>query len=218
MKKIEIHPRKKEFLVKWEEKLSALFRGEIPTNAEWTNPADIACVFQAMQGTDTYFFQPGDGGVELQASRVTIDGLLEWSDDDDPLDTYAFIVKPLRLIFWNPGAHTHEASFVLEVDAMAARCPSGQTTEVGVEECVELSKDSFAPRNAWDSGEYQGKPLPDSARLIRRATRKARFALFSKGSLYNSLKNSDFDAYNAYHNDPVVFEKIVANLASIKIV
>ena len=217
MKKLEIPDHKKEMVIKWEKKLSALFGSEIPTDAEWNVPADIARVFQAMQGSDAHIFLPGSGSEELQSSRVTAEGLLEWSGDDDSLDRYAFVVKPVRLTFWNPGSQTHEANFVLEVGAMPTGCPSGYATEVGVEECVELSKGNFVPRAAWDSGEYNGKDLPTSARLVCRATRPARFALFGKGSLYNSFRDRDFDASMDHHTDPVEFAKIVSEMASIEI-
>lgn len=38
-----------------------------------------------------------------------------------------------------------------------------------------------------------------------------------KGSLYNSFTDQGFDAYSAYHNDPVKFAKIVEEMANIKL-
>lgn len=166
MEKWNVPPHKKEMVIKWEAKLSALFSGAIPDSAEWTSPEAIARVFQAMQGRDAHIFLPGSGSEEIQSSRATADGLLEWSGEDDSLDRYAYVVKPVRLVFWNPGDHTHEANFILEVGAMPAVCPTGYASEVGVEECVELSKGMYAARTAWDENEYNGKDLPASARLV----------------------------------------------------
>ncbi|KPC02097.1 Protein kinase family protein [Pseudomonas amygdali pv. lachrymans] len=106
---------------------------------------------------------------------------------------------------------------MLEVGSLPAGCPSGYTNDAGVEECVELSKGRYAPRSAWDNSEYQGKDLPASARLVIRATKPARYALFGKGSFYNQFNDRGFDAYSAYHNDAAAFEKIVAEMALIEV-
>lgn len=212
----ELPDHKKEMILKWRTKLYTLFNGAIPSNADWTNPADIARVLEIMQGPDVHMFLPAGGGEELQSSRSTANGLIEWSSNTDSLDNYASIVKPLKLTFWNPG-QTHEANFVLEVAALRAECPSGEVNQAGVEECVELWEGYYAPRSAWENSEYQGEDLPDTARLVSRATKPARFALFSKGSLYNTYRDQHFDAYDAYHNDPVSFRKIVSTMAAIEI-
>jgi serine/threonine-protein kinase len=215
--KLEVPEDQKEMIDSWEEKLSALFGGEIPDRAEWHTPGEIAEVFAAMQGKDAHVFLPGGGGDEFLNSRATDDGLLEWSGSTSSLDNYATVVNPVRLNFWSPGSQTHEANFVLEVGALPAGCPTGYTNDAGVEECVELSKGRYAPRSAWDNSEYEGKDLPASARLVIRATKPARYALFGKGSIYNSFRDSSFDAYSAHHNDAAVFEKIVAEMASIEV-
>lgn len=215
--KLEVSEDQKEMIDSWEEKLSALFGGEVPDRAEWHTPDEIAAVFAAMQGKDAHVFLPGGGGDEILNSRVTDDGLLEWSGSTSSLDNYATVVSPVRLTFWNPGIQTHEAHFVLEVGSLAAGCPRGYTNDAGVEECVELSKGRYAPRSAWDNSEYQGKDLPASARLVIRATKPARYALFGKGSIYNQFNDRGFDAYSAFHNDAAAFEKIVAEMALIEV-
>jgi serine/threonine-protein kinase len=217
MSKFELPPHKKEMVLKWDTKLNTLFNGAIPNDAEWTDPMDIAQVLEVMRGSDVHMFLPAGGGEELQSSRSTADGLIEWSGDTDSIDNYAFVVKPLKLTFWNPGTQTHEANFVLEVAALRAGCPSSVLNDAGVEECVELWEGYYAPRSVWDNSEYQGKELPATARLVNRATKPARFALFSKGSLYNSHRDQHFDAYSAYHNDPASFRKIVSEMATIEI-
>lgn len=215
---LAIDPAKKEMLDKWDEKLKTVFSGAVPTDAQWTDPAEIQGVLETVIGRDMHIFLPGGGGEELVSSRVTSDGLIEWSGDNDSLDRYAFVVKPSKLVFWNPGDQTHEANFVLEVGALRPECPNKYVTEEGVEEIVELKKGVYAPRSAWDAGEYKGQELPDSARLLSRATKPARFAIFSKGSLYNSHRDRQFDAYSAHHNDPIEFKKIVIEMASIELV
>ncbi|WP_438281423.1 hypothetical protein [Pseudomonas alabamensis] len=217
MSKLKLNEHKKKCVDSWEEKLSALFKGSIPTRQEWTNPKEIAEVFAAMKGSDAHIFLPGGGGDELKSARATAEGLLEWSGDSDSLDKFAAVVNPKRLTFWSPGMQHHEAHFLLETGALPARCPSGFATDEGTEECVELSKGQYAPRTAWDQGEYNGKDLPETARLVIRATKPARFALFGKGSIYNSTQVGGFDAYNAYHNDAERFEKIVEQFAEIEV-
>lgn len=217
MSKLKLSEQKKDCVDSWEEKLSALFEGKIPVRQEWTNPDEIAEVFAAMKGSDAHIFLPGGGGDELKNVRSTADGLLEWSGDGDSLDQFATVVKPVRLTFWSPGTQHHEAHFLLETDALPACCPSGYATEVGVEECVELSKGQYAPRTAWDQGQHQGKDLPSTARLVIRSTKPARFALFGKGSLYNSVQAGGFDAYDAHHNDAARFKTFVEQFAEVEV-
>lgn len=213
MTKRNVNARDRKLLDLWESKLSDLFGGAIPAKKEWTDSEEVARVLKAMRGEDTYFFQPGDGGLEMLDSRATSDGLVEWTDETSSLDEFAFVVRPVRLVFWNPGNQTHEANFILEVDAQAPGCPTGEmTNHVGIEQCMELAKGSYAPLSAGHERAYFGKSFPAAARVVRRATRPARFALFSKGSLYYR-----YDGHKALHNDHVQFEDLVSQFAAIEI-
>jgi len=213
-----IDPERKEKLEKWDAKLETVFGGVAPADAEWTSPEEIQRVLELLSGRDVHVFLPGGGGEDLVSCRVTAEGLLEWSGETDSLDRYASVVKPLKLIFWNPGPQAHEANFVLEVGTLRPECPNKSVSDAGVEEIVELKKGTYAPRSAWDAGEYKGSDLPDSARLLCRATRAARYAIFNNESIYSTFRNSQFDAYSAHHNDPVEFKKIVTEMASIELV
>jgi len=217
MKKLELPAFQKELIDSWEAKLSALFDGEIPADAEWYGANEIAGVFDAMLGNEGHILLPTGGDEDLRSVRASKDGLLEWSGDDDSLDKYARVVKPVRLVFSNPGNQTHEAHFILEVDAMPAALHDGYANADGIEECVELAKGSYAPRSAWDNNEFQGKPLPESARLVIRATKPGRYALFGRGAIYCKIRDSTFDAYSAFHNDAAQFEMMVAKMAAIEI-
>lgn len=213
MTKSNVDESQRKLIDLWEAKLTKLFGNDVPVRAEWTDPDRIGRVLKIMSGEDAYFFQPGDGGLDLIDCRSTSEGYIEWTDENEPLEEYAFILKPTRLVMLNPGTQNHEANFVLEVEGEAAGCPTGEVTnEVGIEQCYELDNGVYAPCDAGYLREYRGKPFPATARVVRRATRSVRFALFSKGSFYYR-----YDGYKALHNDPVAFEKLVNTCASVEI-
>lgn len=207
---------KEEQRAKWHQQLRSLFNGIIPDSAEWTSPERIEAVLRAIAGHTNHVFLPTKGGQDLVDCQITKDGLLEWTPEPDALDSYAHVCKPTRLVFWNPGSSTREANFVLETGALAPVDPSENVAAEAYEEVVQLAVGEYAPRWAWDAREYQGKELPQGARLLIRNLTPGRFAIFGKGSLYNSYRARSFDAYNAVHNDPVAFKRIVEEMAKIE--
>ncbi len=199
----------------WEALLEGVFPHGIPDTAEWSDPNEIAEVLNAISSTINHVFHPEGGGEDLFGARITREGHLEWSIHENGLDTYANVVAPLKLTFWNPGKQNHEANFVLEVGLLT---PVGSAHDRGefVEEVTEIRSGVYEPLSSWDNGQTQrGEDLPTGARKLCRVIKPARFAIFGKGSLYNSFKDRSFDAYDAHHNDPVEFKKIVSALAEI---
>lgn len=212
---IEIDVDRKILLEKWDSKLGELFGGSIPEHSEWNTPAAIASVLQTMAGHDTHLFLPGGGGEDLAQCRIAHDQMIEWSPEIDRLDSYAHVASPLKLTFWNPELSGHDANFILEVGALSPVSPTGLGSEDGVEEVVELRKGQYAPRSSWDNSEFNGNPLPATSRLLVRYTAPSRFALFSKGSIYNRFSDPTFDGYGGHHNDPIAFRKIVEEFSKV---
>lgn len=208
---------KSDLQVEWDQQLQALFNGAIPESAEWTAPGEIVTVLRAIAGKVNHVFLPTRGGMDLADCRVTRDGLLEWGQEEGRLDRHAYVCKPERLVFWNPGSSTREANFILEVGALDPVDPERDEQQSRKrEEVVELAPNDYAPRWAWDEQEYQGAALPGGARLLNRDLVPGRFAIFGKGSIYNGFRGQGFDAYGAVHNDPVTFRNIVEQMASIE--
>lgn len=204
----------KELLSKWDAKLKLLFGDAIPTSAQWSTPQDIQHVLTVLAGTDIHVFLPTGGGEDIAECRLNGD-ILEWSPSVNGLASYAEAVRPVSLKFWHPGRQTHDANFVLQTGALE---PLGQPNarSDGREEIVEVVPGTYAPRSAWDHGEYRGEDLPDTARLLSRSLQPGRFAIFSKGSIYNTFRDSGFDAYDAFHNSPAAFESAVKQMADVE--
>lgn len=100
----------------------------------------------------------------------------------------------------------------------AGSVPALSTSSIAVGERTKSSSARrYAPRSPWDNKEYQGKDLQASARLVVRATKPTRYALFGNGSIYNQLNDRGFDGYDAFHNDAAALEKIVADMAPIEV-
>ncbi len=198
----------------WNARLVDIFGGNIPERAEWYGP-QIVPVLNAVSGSFNHVFFPDGGGLDLLGCRFSNEGLLEWATSDSGFDTFVHVCSPVRLLFWNPGPTSREANFILEVSGLPPVDPDHRGAPGAAEEVVELSPGRYIPRYAWDQGEYQGQRLPQTARLLVRVTQAGRFAIFGKGALYNQFRGGGFDAYNAHHNDPSEFKRIVEQLSQM---
>lgn len=198
----------------WDDQLKALFNGAVPEHAEWRGE-DIPVVLNAIAGDYNHAFLPTGGGLDLNGARSMPGGLLEWTTDENGFEDVVQVCRPKRLVFWNPGNTTRDANFILEVEALDPVAPD-HNEHVGIEEEVtELEPGSYEPGYVYHSGQYQGEDLPRGTRLLIRTIKDARYAIFGKGSLYNSYRRGNFDAYNAYHNDKAQFESIVSTMAKV---
>lgn len=206
---------KKVMQAHWSGQLSTLFDGTIPSSAEWTNPDDIQRVLSTITGPTNLVFYPDGGAEGMQDCWVTEEGYLEWSFHPGGLAKIAKVVRPLKLTFWNPGGHQHEANFVLEVAGLA---PVGRLKDrTGVfEEVVELANGTYEPLSSWHNSQCQsGQDLPQGARRLTRTIKPARYAIFGKGSRYNRYHLNQFDAYHGLHNDPAKFITVVEEMANL---
>ena len=184
---------KSELRQTWAEVVSGVFNGAVPAKAEWTNPTDIVLVLNAISTPVNHMFYPEGGGMDIRGARLNSKGELEWAVEEGRLDSYG-----------------HEANFVLECGPLK---PQGDYAGHSgyAEELTELSNGSFESRSTWDEG------APEGARLVTRYVRSGRFVIFGKGSIYNSFQDRGFDAYDAFHNDAGKFEKVVEEMANIKL-
>lgn len=207
---------KQELREKWEVILAALFEGTIPAAAEWTDPNEIVCVLNAISNPVNHVFHPDGGGLDLIGAQLSREGNLEWATHEGGLKSFVHVARPAKLTFWNPGPYKHEANFVLEVGTLDPVGAEHARSEY-VEELTEVRPGTYEPLTSWDNGYSEnGEPLRDARRLCR-IIKASRFAIFGKGSLYNSHTGGGFDAYSAYHNDPVKFAEIVEEMAKIEL-
>jgi hypothetical protein len=191
----------------WTALCQSLFNGSVPASQEWTRLVDIVAVMNAISSPANHMFYPDGGGLDLRGAQLNRKGELEWTTHENGLDKFVHVAAPIKLTFWNPGPFDHEANFMLEIGA--SQLKGDYVGHAGhAEELAELSDGSYAPRSAWDEGQ--------GVRLVIRYVRPSRFAIFGKGSVYNSYRSKGFDAYDALHNDPVSFEKTVLEMAKIE--
>jgi hypothetical protein len=212
-----VNDGRQELRDKWEALLDILFQDGIPDSAEWTDSSEIARVLNVISSSINHVFHPEGGGEDLVGAQITREGNLEWSIHEDGLKTFANVVRPVKLTFWNPGKQNHEANFVLEVSALE---PVGRPQDRSeyVEELTEIRSGVYEPLSSWENSQTQrGDDLPEGARRLCRVIKPARFAIFGKGSIYNSFKDKGFDAYQAHHNDPAEFKKIVGAMAEVDV-
>lgn len=204
----------------WHAALDALFGGNIPEKASWTGTAAIVNVLAQVASAPNHLFLPDKGGQDLTAVRVSPrdPALLEWVPAEaDEFAQWAYVLKPGRLDFVLPAGKTDLAYFMLEAEAMDPSLvfPSSYSSCAYREELVEVPGGTYLQKQYWDRGEdANGTPLPKGCRLLNRYGKGGRFALFGKGSVYNS-NNSVFDAYDAIHMHPAKFDQLIEKLASI---
>ncbi|MBB5061402.1 hypothetical protein HDF16_006138 [Granulicella aggregans] len=180
--------------------MNKIFSNGIPTSAQWTDIAKMSAVLEIVgsQPNSNHMYFPRSGGLDLAGSAPYKEepGCLELKVGDHASE----VVKPSALLFESFGTDLQWAYFRLECeplqDSGAYTAPQG-----GSEEVVLLAPGkAYAPRSAWDNGEYEGKSLPISAHLITRSTGGGPLVIFSKGSSYNFSESDTYDGRHANLN------------------
>ena len=180
-------------LPKWEEMIKTLFEGDVPLYKEWNDRKEIITVldFVGKNNALNHTFLPQGGGLDLEGCTLSNENeCIELN-----LDSISHVLKPKRLIFqWFPDAPYEWAYFRLESDSLE---PSGvyENLSYPEEELVELSPNMYIERYHWDERTYNGKRLPQDAKLISRFFNGA-FVIFSKASAYNANSRT----YDGRHN------------------
>lgn len=191
----------------WIDIQNKIFPTGIPKHCEWTRLKDIISVLNAIgsAANSNHMFYPTGGGLDMKSSKI--------STEDSCIEIFTGltdILKPKRLLFesfnvpiWN---YFRIETFELE--------PTGvyEGKDYPSEELTEIITGKYISRSYWDEGEYQGKKLPKTARVLTRHLKGA-FVIFAKSSPYN-LHSSTYDAR---HNKMTAeefrayIEKVIAN-------
>jgi hypothetical protein len=201
----------------WAGLLEGVFPTGIPSSTKWTNLASMSSVLNRIgsQPNSNHMFFPTGGGMDLEGSS-----LYEEEDECLALKTgnrVAEVVKPSALLFESFGQDLEWAYFRIECQSLQ---PSGvyedvQKGERASEEVVLVEPGTYAPRSAWDDASYEGKDLPETARLIIRSLGGGALVIFAKGSAYNLASGRGFDAYDGRHAkmSPAQFRDYIGQLA-----
>ena len=111
----------------------------------------------------------------------------------------AHIVNPKRLLFEGIDMKDFQWNyFRLELDYLPAsyvyKLSKRQKELAWSEELLELEPGEYLNMHYWEINEYEGEPLPQTARIVTRMF-KGSLVIFAKSSIYN-----DISTYEGRHD------------------
>ena len=178
----------------WKQIHHDIFGSTIPLHYEWTDIHDIVSVLAKIARVENsnHMFFPESGGLDLEGVSISYE-----KDAIELLASTPYIVKPKKLVFESIDADCDWNYFRLETKELK---PSGVCEELPKnalrEEVLELSPGQYIDKQYWYDEEYEGEPLPSTARIVRRYFTGS-FAIFKKTSAYN---NNPITPYDAIHH------------------
>jgi serine/threonine protein kinase len=182
-------------LTEWTELTRKLFPLGAPTRSTWEG-VDAICLVLAeiakVPSLNHMFYPTGGGNTITAVSTAAEEGAIALHVGEKMVE----ILKPAKLTFESFGNDTNWSYFRLEASPMAPTGVQGAINpERTYETLTEISPGRYAPYAFWDQNEYNGEPLPESARPAGRYLAGA-FVFFSTRSFYNQTPGT----YDARHN------------------
>lgn len=194
-----------------------IFGETVPDHCEWTDINDIINVLNKIGkiNNSNHTFFPGSGGLDLDSAELSNEpGCIELD-----LNGLIEIVKPEKLVYEKIEDNHEWSYFRLETLPFAGSGLYELPKDFYYEEVVELRPGKFISRSAWDAQEYNGEPLPKSARVVSRLIKGGALVIFKKMSYYNhnsatydgrhetlgaaGFKQHIMDAFKAVGNKPL---------------
>lgn len=175
----------------WVDIQKRIFSNEIPSSFEWTKLEDIIEVLNVIgsfKGSNQMYYPTG-GSFDVESAGL--------SNEKDCIEIYTGhveILKPKKLTFESVSEKSDWNFFRLETYNLD---PSGVYGErvVSSEELVEIDNGKYVCRSYWDEHEYEGKSIPENARLATRHL-NGTFIIFSDSCPYDEISN-----FGIKHND-----------------
>lgn len=178
-------------LSEWLSLQNSLFPTVRPATARWTDRDSIIEVLRTVSRVQAlnHMFLPSGGGFDLEnIQRSSEPGCIELTAG------WAQVLAPEFLSYESFGRGSVWSYFWLEASTIE---------EIGIEDAYvdengfreqlcELTQGSYAGLEAWERGELDGRPLPETTRRVTRWLRGA-FVIFAKRSWYN-LAPQTYDA------------------------
>ncbi len=167
---------------------SQLFPIGAPQRAVWTGIDEMCAVLRVAADSNNlnHVFLPTGGGMDLTRVEIAAEsGFIRLT-----LGTQ-IILKPRSLSFETFGPGSPWNYFRLEAEQVPpTTVPGAYVTPDGMEELLcELTPGNYVSYEAWEKGEHDNAPLPDTARRISRALTGA-FVIFAKRSWYNLISET----------------------------
>ena len=176
--------------LQWLDVQRKLFPTALPSRVIWEDINDIISVLKTLSFINlNHMFFPGGGGLDLQnVSKSFEENCLELDFGGSPT-----IVKPKRLIFEAFNDDPEWNYFRLETDDLIPVDPSHKGDKE--EMLAELDSGIYTDYDCLEYDDYNGEPMPATARPIRRIF-NGDFVIFHKTSLYNKTSST----YDGRHN------------------
>lgn len=181
----------------WNEIQQILFPFSPPERVIWTNIKDIIDVLNLLAKSRSlnHMFLPNGGGLDLQ--KVC------YSTEESCIELNANglinILKPKRLLFESFDSDTQWNYFRLETSELTILSDE-KYAEYGEEPLTEITPGSYTDYECYKYDDFNGKPLPDSARQIVRILR-GDFVIFAKTSIYNKVSATYDGRHNKVNSD-----------------
>lgn len=182
-------------LIEWAELTRKLFPLGAPIRSTWEG-VDAICLVLAeiakIPSLNHMFYPTGGGNTITAVSTAKESGMIALHIGEKNV----VILKPAKLTFESFGYDTRWSYFRLEAASVE---PSGVQNALNLdrtfEAVTEISPGHYESYVCWEYNDYNGQPLPDSARPAARYL-KGSFVFFSTRSVYNGEPST----YDARHN------------------
>ncbi len=182
-------------LLEWLDVQKVIFPTGTPSQATWTDVDSICSILNEIghRKSLNHMFYPTGGGMDLiGVSKAEEKGMIALH----VCERGAELLKPKKLTYESVGYHPQWNYFRLEADEIEPTGVEGALNSAKSSEALlEIEPGKYVEYHHWDIGEYEGEPLPLTARPIDRFL-KGSFVLFSKRSIYNRTSGT----YDARHN------------------
>ena len=185
-------------LKEWFELQEKLFPLGTPERTTWTDTNSIVQVINELskaRSLNHMFFPNGGGHTIIGASLAKEEGFIALHVSEKMVE----LINPKKLTYESFGVDPSWDYFRLESNEIDPTGIPNTLSYKGIsEELTEVYPGVYSDYTSWEYHEFEGNPLPDSARRAQRFLNGS-FVFFCTSSIYNRLTGK-YDAYNAGHN------------------
>lgn len=177
--------------VEWGEVQSILFPASIPERVIWTDLNNIIEILNILAKSSNlnHMFLPHGGGVDLQNACCSVESdCVELKADGN-----VYVLKPQRLLF--ESFQYDEQWNYFRLESLHLKPLNEFNNKYEMEPLTELTSGEYTDYECYEYDEYNGQPLPKTARHVIRVLR-GDFVICAKMSFYNKISST----YDGVHN------------------
>ncbi|WP_421990962.1 serine/threonine protein kinase [Qipengyuania sp.] len=175
----------------WVELQRLLFPSGRPSTSKWEDIPSILNILAAVSKNQAlnHMFFPTGGGFDLAGARRSHErGAIELKAGG------SYVIHPSFISYESFGDGTIWSYFWIQCAEVEPSGTEGAYIHKSgmTEQVVEIAPNEYISIDAWDEGEFEGRPLPKGARPVTRILNGA-LVIFAKRSWYN-LASRTYDA------------------------